>query len=102
MPGQGVTLNVMARVYFRQSGKCADCGIKSTSGKPGDWKGLRDGLWFNKSGMEYHHIVPYQKSKSSHESNILMLCRPCHMKRHKKMRIEKQRQEIIRATPTLT
>ena len=61
-------LGTYLSIYKRDNFTCQDCGRV--------WK---DGDVFN-----IHHIVPVSKGGGDEHSNLILLCKPCHMKRHTK------------------
>ena len=62
------SLNTYLKVYQRDNFTCQDCG-----------KVWRDGDTFN-----IHHVVPRSKGGGNELDNLILLCKPCHMKRHTK------------------
>ena len=60
---------VKARILKAQGGACADCGGTNFSA-------------YNPA--EPHHVVHVAHGGGNEESNIVMLCRRCHVARHQK------------------
>ena len=61
-------LGTYLSIYKRDNFTCQDCGRV--------WK---EGDMFN-----IHHIVPVSKGGGDEPTNLILLCKPCHMKRHTK------------------
>ena len=56
------------KVLVRDQNTCVDCGIESNC-------------------LDVHHKVPYRLSRSNQLSNLIALCRSCHLKRDKILRL---------------
>ncbi len=57
----------LVREYFleRANFKCEECGV------------------FNNVELQLHHIIPIYKGGFDKENNIVVLCKQCHLKKHK-------------------
>jgi 5-methylcytosine-specific restriction endonuclease McrA len=63
---------VVRKIIFGRGGaKCRDCGVKW--GHP------------NFAMLECHHIVPTSEGGKDDPSNGVLVCRPCHAKRHERL-----------------
>jgi 5-methylcytosine-specific restriction endonuclease McrA len=68
-------------IYLKSQGKCIDCGLVCGGGWVVNWSGrVRT---FELTGThEIHHIIPLNKGGTSDSKNLILLCIPCHKKRH--------------------
>lgn len=72
------------RTFLRDKGKCIDCGLLCGGG----WKIWKPSVrHFELDGThEIHHIIPIEKGGETVFDNLVLLCIPCHLKRHKIMK----------------
>lgn len=63
--------DIKPSIFKNQNNRCLDCGL-----------GVDDGV----VGFDVHHVIPVSidKSKAFDVDNIVVLCKECHKKRHKK------------------
>lgn len=72
------------RILYRDGFTCQDCGtflaVKNVHGVylPID------------CGAEVHHIVPVSEGGGDEQTNLVTLCKECHLKRHQELRKEKK------------
>ena len=74
------SLNAYLSIYKRDNFTCQDCGRV--------WK---EGDTFN-----IHHIVPVSKGGGDELDNLILLCQPCHVKRHTKPCNQRSYEDILR------
>jgi len=69
--------NFIRGVFIRDKNKCQDCGLLR--------KRIKDGKGKN-NNFTVHHIKPWKTHPKLRfkVSNGIVLCQPCHMKRHHK------------------
>ncbi len=80
-PRHNITAKGRERIYLRDKGRCVDCGLVCGGG----WKIWKPSVkHFELNGThEIHHIIPVIKGGKTTEDNLILLCIPCHLARHK-------------------
>jgi len=68
-------------VYLKSQGKCVDCGMICGGGWVSNWSGRVKTFELNGT-HEIHHIIPVYKGGTFNNKNLILLCIPCHKKRH--------------------
>ncbi len=67
------------RILCRDRFTCQDCGWMS--GETNEY-----GVWvYTPTGLDVHHIVYVADDGNDHGSNLVTLCRDCHLARHGKL-----------------
>jgi 5-methylcytosine-specific restriction endonuclease McrA len=83
----GIPSNKKEKVYLQQKGCCFDCR-KYLTGKwikkhtLLNWKGKK-ALSFRIYDGEIHHVIERQHGGKSCIENLVLLCTPCHSRRHR-------------------
>ena len=69
------------RIVYRDKFTCQDCGeFHAVVNEHGMTIPIDDGE------LEVHHIIPVSDGGSDHPSNLVTLCKKCHIERHRKLR----------------
>ena len=69
------------KIFLKSQGKCVDCGALCAGG----WIYHKPSVFhFNLNNThEIHHIIPVISGGSNGIENLILLCIPCHLERHK-------------------
>lgn len=70
---------VSRAIYQRDNWTCQKCGRKTSAS-------------FKRTGFSIHHIVSFSENKElrAEKSNLVLLCRPCHLWVHSNKNVEKE------------
>ncbi len=77
------------RILCRDKFTCRDCGWMSGH------KNKYDVWVYTPTGLDVHHIVYVANGGNDHESNLVTLCRECHLARHGKKQHREDTNERI-------
>lgn len=69
------------KIFLKSNGKCVDCGDICNGG----WRYYKPSVFhFDLNGThEIHHVISIKKGGGNNFNNLILLCIPCHQKRHK-------------------
>lgn len=71
------------RMLYRDNFTCQDCGeFHAFNNEYGIYLPIDDGQ------LEVHHVIPVSKGGGDEPSNLITLCKECHVKRHRELRQE--------------
>lgn len=69
------------QIFLKSHGKCIDCGAICSGG----WRVYKPQVkHFDLNGThEIHHVIPVTRGGNNSNDNLILLCIPCHLSRHK-------------------